>query len=77
MTTQGHLDILREWGEVLDLEKGIRIVKRSKFAARGMKGDKARSGGGVPVRFEGGQNPLTRRIPKFGRVKRKYAITEL
>ena len=42
-----------------------------KFAGRGMKGDKARSGGGVPVRFEGGQNPLTRRLRKYGRVKRK------
>ena len=41
-----------------------------KFSGRGMKGHKARAGGGVPVRFEGGQTPITRRIPKFGRVKR-------
>lgn len=42
-----------------------------------MKGHKSRSGGGVPVRFEGGQNPITRRLPKFGRVKRKYFIIYL
>lgn len=39
-----------------------------------MKGQKARAGGGVHVRFEGGQTPISRRIPKFGRVKRKYEI---
>lgn len=39
-----------------------------------MKGHKSRTGGGVPVRFEGGQTPISRRLPKFGRVKRKYAI---
>ncbi len=35
-------------------------------AARGNKGQKARSGGGVPAGFEGGQMPLQRRLPKFG-----------
>ena len=35
-------------------------------AARGYKGQKARSGGGVPARFEGGQMPLWQRLPKFG-----------
>ena len=33
---------------------------------RGQKGQWARSGGGVRVGFEGGQMPLTRRIPKRG-----------
>ena len=33
---------------------------------RGHKGQKARSGGGVRVGFEGGQMPLARRIPKRG-----------
>ena len=37
-----------------------------KTAGRGHKGQKARSGGGVRVGFEGGQMPLTRRIPKRG-----------
>ncbi|HAY37285.1 MAG: 50S ribosomal protein L15 [Bacteroidetes Order II. Incertae sedis bacterium] len=35
-------------------------------ATKGNKGQKSRSGGGVPVWFEGGQMPLQRRIPKFG-----------
>ena len=35
-------------------------------AGRGNKGQKARSGGGVRVGFEGGQMPLARRIPKRG-----------
>ena len=35
-------------------------------ATKGHKGQKSRSGGGVPVWFEGGQMPLQRRIPKSG-----------
>ena len=37
-----------------------------KTSGKGHKGQWARSGGGVPVGFEGGQMPLTRRIPKTG-----------
>jgi large subunit ribosomal protein L15 len=37
-----------------------------KTAGRGHKGQKARSGGGVRVGFEGGQMPLVRRVPKRG-----------
>lgn len=37
-----------------------------KTAGRGHKGQKARSGGGVRPGFEGGQNPLYRRLPKRG-----------
>ncbi len=37
-----------------------------KTAGRGSKGQKARSGGGVRVGFEGGQMPLVRRLPKRG-----------
>ncbi len=37
-----------------------------KTAGKGHKGQKARSGGGVRVGFEGGQMPLARRIPKRG-----------
>ena len=37
-----------------------------KTGGRGQKGQWARSGGGVRVGFEGGQMPLTRRIPKRG-----------
>jgi large subunit ribosomal protein L15 len=37
-----------------------------KTATRGHKGQNARSGGGVRPGFEGGQNPLYRRLPKRG-----------
>ena len=37
-----------------------------KTAGRGQKGQKARSGGGVRPGFEGGQQPLKQRVPKFG-----------
>ncbi len=35
-------------------------------AGRGHKGKKARAGGNVPARFEGGQMPMNRRLPKRG-----------
>lgn len=37
-----------------------------KTAGKGHKGQKARSGGGSPPGFEGGQMPLYRRLPKRG-----------
>ena len=37
-----------------------------KTAGFGHKGQKARSGGGTRIGFEGGQMPLARRIPKRG-----------
>ena len=39
---------------------------QGKTAGRGHKGQKARSGGGIPPWFEGGQMPLNRRVPKRG-----------
>ncbi|EKH2207000.1 50S ribosomal protein L15 [Staphylococcus pseudintermedius] len=51
-----------------------------KTSGRGQKGQKARSGGGVRLGFEGGQLPLFRRIPKrgFTNINRKeYAIVNL
>ena len=48
-----------------------------KTSGRGQKGQKARSGGGVRLGFEGGQTPLFRRLPKrgFTNVNRKeYAV---
>jgi len=35
-----------------------------KTAGRGTKGQNARTGGGVRIGFEGGQNPLAKRLPK-------------
>ena len=37
-----------------------------KTSGRGQKGQNSRSGGGVRLGFEGGQNPLFRRVPKRG-----------
>ena len=51
-----------------------------KTAGRGQKGQKARSGGGVRLGFEGGQQPLFRRLPKrgFTNINRKdYAVVNL
>ncbi|HSW76722.1 MAG TPA: 50S ribosomal protein L15 [Candidatus Saccharimonadales bacterium] len=39
---------------------------RGGTSGKGHKGQKARSGGGVSARFEGGQMPLSRRLPKRG-----------
>jgi len=46
-----------------------------KTAARGQKGQKARSGGGVKPGFEGGQMPMQRRVPKFGFRSRVGLVT--
>ena len=51
-----------------------------KTAGKGTKGQNSRSGGGVRLGFEGGQNPLFRRIPKrgFNNVNRKeFAVVNL
>ena len=51
-----------------------------KTAGKGHKGQKARSGGGVAIGFEGGQTPLYRRIPKRGftnYTRVEYAIVNL
>ena len=46
-----------------------------KTAGRGHKGQKSRSGGGVRPGFEGGQQPLQMRLPKFGFNSRKARVT--
>ncbi len=55
--------------------KGVKKRKRvgrgpgsghGKTSTRGSKGQKSRSGGGKHPRFEGGQTPLYRRVPKRG-----------
>lgn len=51
-----------------------------KTAGRGHKGQKARSGGGVKPGFEGGQMPLSRRLPKRGFTnifKKEFSIVNL
>ena len=51
-----------------------------KTAGKGHKGQNARSGGGVRPGFEGGQNPLYRRLPKRGfnnRFAKVYAVVNV
>lgn len=51
-----------------------------KTSGKGHKGQWARSGGGVRPGFEGGQMPLTRRIPKRGfnnHFRKEYVIVNL
>ena len=47
------------------LGRGIGSGK-GKNGGSGHKGQKSRSGGGVRLGFEGGQNPIYRRLPKRG-----------
>ena len=66
-----------------ELKPAVKKVKRNrvgrgigsgngKTSARGQKGQKSRSGGGVRRGFEGGQTPLFRRLPKRGLVRRGF-----
>jgi len=51
-----------------------------KTSTKGHKGQAARSGGTKAPGFEGGQQPLLRRVPKFGFTsifRREYAIVNL
>ena len=54
---------------------------RGKTAGRGENGQKSRSGASIPVYFEGGQNPLYKRIPGRGfsnkRFETKYAVINI
>lgn len=76
--------------ETLSPSEGARTPKKrlgrgigsgtGKTSAKGHKGQWARSGGGVRPGFEGGQMPLTRRIPKRGfnnYFKKIYTIVNL
>ena len=46
-----------------------------KTSGRGHKGQKSRTGGGIRPGFEGGQQPLQMRLPKFGFNSAKARIT--
>ena len=51
-----------------------------KTSARGQKGQKSRSGGGVRLGFEGGQTTIARRLPKRGFTnfnRKEYAIVNV
>ena len=65
--------------------KGSRAAKKrvgrgigsgtGKTCGRGHKGQKSRSGGKIRAGFEGGQQPLQMRLPKFGFNSAKARIT--
>ena len=70
--------------------KGARSAKKrvgrgkgsglGRTSGRGEKGLRARSGGGTPPGYEGGQMPLQRRIPKRGFVnvfRKEYSIVHV
>lgn len=53
---------------------------QGKTGGRGHKGQKARAGGGIPAWFEGGQMPISRRLPKRGFTnlfKKEYQLVNL
>ena len=77
---------IHELTPALDSNKAVKRIGRGhgsgngKTAGKGHKGQKARSGGGVRISFEGGQMPLARRIPKRGFnniFATKYAIVNV
>jgi len=54
---------------------------QGKTSGRGQKGQGSRSSVGLPVGFEGGQMPLTQRLPKLrgfhNRWRREYAVVNI
>lgn len=45
-----------------------------KTSGRGENGQKSRSGASIPIQFEGGQNPLYKRIPGRGFSNKRFEI---
>ena len=76
---------------MLQLNDLVKLTKKRKRVGRGghrggtsgkgHKGQKARTSGTVPARFEGGQMPISRRLPKRGFTnslfKKEYEIVSL
>lgn len=53
---------------------------RGQTSGRGDKGQKSRSGASIPPQFEGGQMPLSRRLPKRGfwnPFRKEYSVINL
>lgn len=73
----------------IQLKSNKRNIKRvgrgisaggGKTAGRGTKGQNSRAGHNIPNRFEGGQTPLSMRLPKlpgFNKVTKNYIIISL
>lgn len=47
---------------------------KGKTSGRGQKGQNARNGGGVRANFEGGQLPLTKRLPKLRGFNNRFKV---
>lgn len=64
------------YGSVTDAKRKGRGTSsgNGKTSGRGQKGQNSRSGGGVRPGFEGGQNPLFRRVAKRGFNNARFAV---
>lgn len=64
--------------ELIKIKKNRKTVgrggSRGGTSGKGHKGQKARSGGYVKAQFEGGQTPLTRRLPRRGFNNKNFTI---
>ncbi len=64
--------------ELIKIKKNRKTVgrggARGGTSGKGHKGQKARSGGFVKAQFEGGQTPLTRRLPRRGFNNKNFTI---
>ncbi len=49
-------------------------ASRGTYSGKGMKGQKARSGGGVRPGFEGGQNPMIKGLPRLRGFKNRFRV---
>ena len=66
--------------ESQELESGEATEVKELIPGEALKGQKSRSGGGVPLFFEGGQLPLVKRLPLRGfknRFKKDFSIVNL
>ena len=54
---------------------------KGSYSGKGMKGQNSRAGGGVRPNFEGGQLPITKRLPTLrgftNRFRREYSVVNL
>lgn len=64
--------------ELIKIKKKRKLIgrggARGGTSGKGTKGQKARSGGFVKAQFEGGQTPLTRRIPRRGFNNKNFSV---
>ncbi|MHA2620686.1 MAG: 50S ribosomal protein L15 [bacterium JZ-2024 1] len=69
--------------DLVPADRGLRKKKRvgrgessghGKTSTRGHKGQRARAGAKIPIWFEGGQMPLTRRLPKLKGFKPPFRV---